>query len=138
MISNFIEDKENVENFLIELHSIINNKNFNVEDDLDIILKKKNEDALDPYTTQNTLLELNFDKYDIKDTLLDLTYKEYIETGEDRLNKTSPKFYIFSKTMQGKQIYIKIKIRDKINYKVFCISFHFARYPLTRFPYKDV
>lgn len=138
MISNYIEDKEKVEEFLTELHSIINNKNFNVENDLDIILKKKNENPLDPYTTQNTLLELNFDKHDIKDTLLVLTYKEYIETGEDKLNKSLPKVYIFGKTIQGKQIYIKIKIRDKINCKVFCISFHFARYPLTKFPYKDV
>lgn len=138
MISNYIEDKEKVEEFLTELHSIINNKNFNVENDLDIILKKKNENPLDPYTTQNTLLELNFDKHDVKDTLSVLTYKEYIETGEDKLNKSLPRVYIFGKTIQGKQIYIKIKIRDKINCKVFCISFHLARYSLIKFPYKDV
>ena len=135
MDTNFISTQEEVNEFLKELKEIISSNNFNVEKDLDIILKKKNENLLDPYTTQNTLLTLNFDKYDIVDTLKSLTDRDYIETGNNIKNNQLPKLYIFGKEIHGRVIYIKIKIRDKINHKVFCISFHFARYPLTKFPY---
>ena len=135
MDTNFISTQEEVNKFLKELKEIISSNNFNVEKDLDIILKKKNENLLDPYTTQNTLLTLNFDKYDIVDTLKSLTDRDYIETGNDIKNNQLPKLYIFGKEIHGRVIYIKIKIRDKINHKMFCISFHFARYPLTKFPY---
>ncbi|MBO5413598.1 MAG: type II toxin-antitoxin system MqsR family toxin [Clostridia bacterium] len=137
MNTNYISTQEEVNEFLKELKDIISGNNFNVENDLDIILKKKNENLLDPYTTQNTLLALDFDKHDIVDALKSLTDKDYIETGNDIKNNQLPKLYIFGKTIQGKVIYIKIKIRDKINHKVFCISFHFARYPLTKFPYNN-
>lgn len=133
---NFTSPKEEIINFLLELRKIISHKEFDVNRDLDIILKKKNENFLDPYTTQNTLLKLDFDKNDIAETLKKLTIEEYIETGKDRKDISLPKFYIFGKEVQGKLIYIKIKIRDKTNRKVFCVSFHFARYPLSNFPYK--
>ncbi len=133
---NFTSPKEEVIKFLLELKKIMSHRNFDVNKDLDVILKKKNENSLDPYTTQNTLLKLDFDKNDIADTLKKLTVEEYIETGKDRKDISSPKFYIFGKEAQGKLIYIKIKIRDKINHKVFCVSFHFARYPISNFPYK--
>ena len=133
---NFTSPKEKVIKFLLELKKIMSHRNFDVNKDLDVILKKKNENSLDPYTTQNTLLKLDFDKNDIADTLKKLTVEEYIETGKDRKDISSPEFYIFGKEVQGKLIYIKIKIRDKINHKVFCVSFHFAKYPISNFPYK--
>ena len=132
---NFTSPKEEVIKFLLELKKVMSNRDFDVNKDLDVILKKKNENSLDPYTTQNTLLKLDFDKNDIADTLKKLSVEEYIETGKDRKDISSPEFYIFGKEVQGNLIYIKIKIRDKINHKVFCVSFHFARYPLTKFPY---
>ena len=130
---NFTSPKEEVIKFLLELKKVMSNRDFDVNKDLDVILKKKNENSLDPYTTQNTLLKLDFDKNDIADTLKKLSVEEYIETGKDRKDISSPEFYIFGK---GNLIYIKIKIRDKINHKVFCVSFHFARYPISNFPYK--
>lgn len=133
---NFTSPKEEVIKFLLELKKVMSNRDFNVNKDLDVILKKKNENSLDPYTTQNTLLKLDFDKNDIADTLKKLSAEEYIETGKDRKDISSPEFYIFGKEVQGNLIYIKIKIRDKINHKVFCVSFHFARYPISNFPYK--
>lgn len=133
---NFTSPKEEVIKFLLELKKVMSNRDFDVNKDLDVILKKKNEDSLDPYTTQNTLLKLDFDKNDIADTLKKLSVEEYIETGKDRKDISSPEFYIFGKEVQGNLIYIKIKIRDKINHKVFCVSFHFARYPISNFPYK--
>ena len=133
---NFTSPKEEVIKFLLELKKVMSNRDFDVNKDLDVILKKKNENSLDPYTTQNTLLKLDFDKNDIADTLKKLSVEEYIETGKDRKDISSPEFYIFGKEVQENLIYIKIKIRDKINHKVFCVSFHFARYPISNFPYK--
>lgn len=133
---NFTSPKEEVIKFLLELKKVMSNRDFDVNKDLDVILKKKNENSLDPYTTQNTLLKLDFDKNDIADTLKKLSVEEYIETGKDRKDISSPEFYIFGKEVQGNLIYIKIKIRDKINHKIFCVSFHFARYPISNFPYK--
>ena len=133
---NFTSPKEEVIKFLLELKKVMSNRDFDVNKDLDVILKKKNENSLDPYTTQNTLLKLDFDKNDIADTLKKLSVEEYIETGKDRKDISSPEFYIFGKEVQGNLIYIKIKIRDKINHKVFCVSFHFAKYPISNFPYK--
>lgn len=133
---NFTSPKEEVIKFLLELKKVMSNRDFDVNKDLDVILKKKNENSLDPYTTQNTLLKLDFDKNEIADTLKKLSVEEYIETGKDRKDISSPEFYIFGKEVQGNLIYIKIKIRDKINHKVFCVSFHFARYPISNFPYK--
>ena len=127
---NFTSPKEEVIKFLLELKKVMSNRDFNVNKDLDVILKKKNENSLDPYTTQNKLLKLDFDKNDIADTLKKLSVEEYIETGKDRKDISSPEFYIFGKEVQGNLI------RDKINHKVFCVSFHFARYPISNFPYK--
>ena len=133
---NFTSPKEEVIKFLLELKKVMSNRDFDVNKERDVILKKKNENSLDPQTTQNTLLKLDFDKNDIADTLKKLSVEEYIETGKDRKDISSPEFYIFGKEVQGNLIYIKIKIRDKINHKVFCVSFHFARYPISNFPYK--
>lgn len=55
-----ISSKEQVENFLLELKHIINDKRFNINEDFDILLKKKNETDDDAYTTKNTLIQLNY------------------------------------------------------------------------------
>ena len=52
-----ISSKEQVENFLLELKHIINDKKFNINEDFDILLKKKNETDDDAYTTKNTLIQ---------------------------------------------------------------------------------
>ena len=46
--------KEEVQAFLRELKKILNDSNFNVGTDLDILLKKKSESPLDPFRTVNT------------------------------------------------------------------------------------
>ena len=50
-----ISSKEQVENFLLELKHIINDKRFNINEDFDILLKKKNETDDDAYTTKQPL-----------------------------------------------------------------------------------
>lgn len=131
--------KENVEEFLNELKMVLTDEKFDVSKDLDILLKKKHETSADPYTTVNTLLELEFDKYDVRDELLKLTVSDYYETFIDDKDNALPPFYAFSKEIKKRDIYIKVKIRDKQNNKIFCVSFHFARYSLPQsLPYADI
>ena len=123
------ESREKVEQFLIELKSILSSPHFNPAKDLDILPKKKNEDMFDSYTTANTLLALGFDNEDVKNELLKIGVEDYAETLIDVIDATLPPFYVFYRDIQSREVYIKVKIRDSITGKVFCISFHFARYP---------
>ncbi|OGO80198.1 MAG: hypothetical protein A2Y21_05110 [Clostridiales bacterium GWC2_40_7] len=94
------------------------------------MLKKSNELPSDPYTTANTLLALDFDKNDVLSQLLALNITEYMETFIDDKDNSLPPFFAFGKTVRNRDVYIKVKIRSRKNCKVFCVSFHFARYPL--------
>ena len=118
-----------------QLKHIINDKKFNINEDFDILLKKKNETDDDAYTTKNTLIQLNYDKNDIIRNLKELKISEYIETLTDVKNVYSPQFWVFIKRINLKQVYIKVKIRSIQNRKIFCISFHFARFQVNNFPY---
>ena len=64
--------------------------------------------------------------------------EDYIETLIDIKEINGPKLYVFIKYIIGKAVYIKIKIRSIQNRKIFCISFHFARYENFNYPYKGV
>ena len=123
------ESREKVEQFLVELKSILSSPNFNPARDLDILPKKKSEDMFDPYTTANTLLALGFNNEDVRNELLKIGVEDYAETLIDVMDATLPPFYVFYRDIQSREVYIKVKIRDSITRKVFCISFHFARYP---------
>ena len=126
----FIEPKEDVESFIEKLHTILNSGNY----ELDILPKKKNEKKNDPFTTQNTLKTLGLiEDEDIADEFLSLSVKDYIETmKDDKPNKSD--FRVFGKVIDNKEVYIKLKIKkDK---DIFCVSFHFAKYPLKQRPYK--
>ena len=123
------DSREKVEQFLVELKSILSSPNFNPARDLDILPKKKSEDMFDPYTTANTLLALGFNNEDVRNELLKIGVEDYAETLIDVMDATLPPFYVFYRDIQSREVYIKVKIRDSITGKVFCISFHFARYP---------
>ena len=60
-----ISSKEDVEAFLHDLISVLNSPNFDIDTDLDILPKKKTESTIDPYTTANTMLELDYDRKDV-------------------------------------------------------------------------
>ena len=132
----FCSSQEDVENFLITLKRILLDSKFDISKDLDILLKKKTEDLLSPYTTQNTLIKLNYDNEDVKNELLNLKLDNYIETLIDYKDSKSPNFYVFIKSIKNRDVYIKVKIRNVQKRKVFCISFHFARFENKKFPYR--
>lgn len=139
MSHKFVSSEENVQSFIIELKEVLSHSNFNIGEDLDLLLKKKSESPTDPYTTVNTLLALDFDKYDVFNQLMALEVSEYMETITDDLDNCLPKFYAFAKEIKNKNVYIKVKIRDREKRKVFCVSFHFARYPFPKcLPYENI
>ena len=128
--------ENDVRDFLRELKEVLTDTKFDVSKDLDILQKKSSELPTDPYTTANTLLALDFDKNDVLNQLLALDISEYMGTIVDDKDNSWPPFFAFGKTIKNREVYIKAKIRDRKNCKVFCVSFHFARYPLpTKRPY---
>ncbi len=129
MSQKIISSETDVIAFLKTLKEVLTDPDFNVSIDLDILLKKSIELPADPYTTFNTMQTLEFDRYDILNQLLALDISEYIETFIDDKNSALPPFYAFGKMIKSREVYIKVKIRDRKNCKVFCVSFHFARYP---------
>ena len=134
MSNSIVEDIEQVIIFLQSLKIILCSKNFNCERDLDILLSKKTDSNNAGYTTAETLVALGYNKRDICDELLALTENDYYETVIDDIDTTLPKFYAFGKIIQSREIYIKVKVRDKIKGTVFCVSFHFAKYQMPK-PY---
>ena len=137
MKNSYISSQAEVASFLRDLKAVINHPSFDPNNDLDILRKKAGESSSDPYTTKNTILALDFDNYDVADELNQLTLREYVETFIDDKQPSSPPFYNFGQIIKGNEVYIKVKIRDRANRKVFCVSFHFAKYPLTgKYPYR--
>jgi hypothetical protein len=125
-----ISQKGDVILFIKNLKEVLMDPDFNISKDLDILLKKKTELPTDPYTTFNTIQELEFDRYDVMNQLLALDLSDYMETFIDDKDDTLPPFFAFGKVIKSREVYIKAKIRDKKTCKVFCVSFHFARFPL--------
>lgn len=109
MNDKFQSTKDDVEQFLDNTNS----PNFNTLCDFDLLIKN-----------------------DVLNEIKKLNVEDYVETGIDRKDANLPYLYIFNKRIQGKDIYIKVKIRSVKNRKIFCFSFHYAKYKVTFFPYK--
>jgi len=134
MADGFIESLEQVEKYLANIRYILCSDNFDVEKDIDIILStvagttgRKNFD---------TIGDLSYTKTDIKNALLSLTSSDYSETLPDIKDASAPLLYVFGKTVKDKELYIKVKIRNRTTRQVFCLSFHYAEYP-TKKPYSE-
>ena len=134
MGNSVVEDVEQVILFLHALRQVLCSENFNCERDLDILLSKKSDPYNAGYTTAETMVALGYNKKDVSADLLSLTENDYYETVIDDVDPTLPKFYSFGKTIQAREVYIKVKIRDKYKGTVFCVSFHFAKHPISK-PY---
>lgn len=130
--NSYIATREQVREFIEELKEVLNSPHC----DLDILPKKKGEESHDPYTTENTLIDLEYDTHDVKAQLKNLTEHQYIETIKDNKNEDRPHFWVFGEEINLKEVYIKVKIKNRAKNKVFCVSFHYARYPLKNGPFK--
>jgi hypothetical protein len=129
-----IQSKKNeVTDFLEELHGILGKENFDIDTDITLIrAKKEKEDEL--YSTPYALLDLDYDTYDVVDRLKELTVKEYSETLIDKDDINPPLLFVFGKDINNKQVYVKLKIKGNPSRYVVCISFHYAKEKMV-FPY---
>ena len=64
-----------------------------------------------------------------------LCVKEYSETKIDKDNTHPPLLFVFGKVIDGKEVYIKIKLRERAKRDIACISFHFAKNKM-EYPYR--
>ena len=123
---SYIDSEEAVESFLSDVQKIITDKDFNLKKQLTFKFNRYQYSADNSYTTAGTLATLDYGLEDVANELLSLTVEEYKETfQDDKPNKVNP-FYCFIKVIKGKQVYIKIKIREENNKNIFCVSFHFS------------
>lgn len=108
-----------VRGFLIEFKRIVSSHGPH------IVQRLVNKDAL---------LELGLTKENVKDEILSLSVADYCKGPE--IDKDIPgDIWVFGKTIDGKEVYIKLKIVEEGGKKIAtCISFHPARYPLS-FPF---
>lgn len=117
--NSYIATREQVREFIEELKEVLNSPHC----DLDILPKKKGEESHDPYTTENTLIDLEYDTNDVKDELKKLTEKYYIETIKDNKNEDRPHFWVFGEEINLKEVYIKVKIKNRAKTKCFAYLF---------------
>jgi len=119
--------------FLERLKNILNGPDFNMNLDLIIIKTRKSKDK-EMYSTPYTLVDLNYNAEDIAERLKELTVQDYSESLLDKDDLHPPVLYVFGKDINGRQIYIKLKIKDSQTEHILCVSFHYAEGKMV-FPY---
>ncbi len=123
-------EKATVKKFLRELKDILAWEGFSIDRNL-LIVKSRKDKAR--YSTPFTLMDLGYDTYDIVDRLRELSVKEYAETLVDRDDSKPPLLFVFGKEINGKQVYIKLKVKAKR--RILCLSFHYAEHRMEH-PYE--
>lgn len=116
-----ITNKKDVIDFLVKFKRLIKEKKFYIAED-----RKKNREAL---------IKLCLTKSLRTDCLLNLTDLDYCE-GPLPDDSGSGDIWIFGLEIDGKEIYIKLKIDNYQNNEYAkCLSFHIAEFKL-KYPYK--
>lgn len=129
---SFQSKKREVVAFLNELHRLLGKGDFDINTDLILIRKKKQKDD-QKFSTPYTLLDLDYDVEDVVNRLKELKVEEYSETKIDKDDVNPPVLFVFGKDIDGRLIYVKLKIRDQQK-QVLCVSFHYAKDKM-EFPY---
>ena len=126
----YIEEIEKVKFFLKKLHYLVSESNCQI----DIQRKRTGENSLDPNNTNNTIIDLDYNSQDVREELLTLETNNYIKTVKDTMRPDTPNYWIFSKNIKCKDIYIKLKICN-VN-KIHLMSFHYAVKRIEDKPFK--
>ena len=120
-MNSFQQSPKQREQFIDELRSCLLSPSFDIDKDLILINKSKNN---------ATLIALNFDRHDVVRILTSLDTSDYYETVYESDAKEDPPYLlVFHKTVKRIQLYIKLKIAD-YDKKVICVSFHEAEFPM--------
>ncbi len=61
--------------------------------------------------------------------------EKYSETLIDIDDPEPPYLFVFGDEINNRQIYIKLKIKEKTHKHILCVSFHYAKWKM-RFPFK--
>lgn len=125
-------EKKAVEAFLKELKEVLEDKDFDIDNNLIMIKSKKDQIE---YSTNYAMTDLEYDSSDIVERLKELTIDEYSETLFDKDDDKPPLLFVFGKDINSRLVYIKLKIKGETTKKVLCLSFHYAKYDM-KFPYK--
>lgn len=125
-----IEDFKGVKYFLKKLRHFLNDNTCQ----LDIQRDRRGQDQSDPNTTRNTMLDLEYNSEDARGELLSLKPSDYIKTVKDKKRPGSSDYWVFSKKVRDRDIYIKLKIYS-MN-KIHLMSFHYAAFGIEDKPYK--
>ena len=125
-------DKKVIKSFIIEMREIIEAKEFCIEQDL--IIVKSSKDEIE-YSTGYTMTDLEYNSSDIVERLKELEIADYSETLVDKDDDKPPLLFVFGKDINGRLVYIKLKIKGDSKKRVLCLSFHYAKYDM-EFPYK--
>lgn len=124
--------RKDVISFLEELNKLLEREDFSIDTDFILIKKKKPND--EKHSTPYTLLDLDYDIWDVVERLKELTVSDYSETKIDKDDFDPPLLFVFGKDINRKLVYVKLKIKGEQRRRVLCVSFHYARSPMT-FPY---
>lgn len=124
--------KREIVAFLEELKGLLGKDDFNIDSDFLLIKKRKPDD--EEHSTPYTILDLDYDIWDVVERLKELSVAEYSETKIDKDDLNPPLLFVFGKDINNKLVYIKLKIKGDNNKRVLCVSFHYAKEPMT-FPY---
>ena len=124
--------KREIVAFLEELKGLLGKDDFNIDSDFLLIKKRKPDD--EEHSTPYTILDLDYDIWDVVERLKELSVAEYSETKIDKDDLNPPLLFVFGKDINNKLVYIKLKIKDDNKKRVLCVSFHYAKEPMT-FPY---
>ena len=132
ILLSYQSKKREIVAFLNELHKLLESDDFDINTDLNLIRKKKQGDD-QKFSTPYTLLDFDYDVEDVVNRLKELKVEEYSETKNDTDDVNLPILFVFGKDINGKLIYVKLKIRDQQK-QVVCVSFHYAKDKM-EFPY---
>ena len=128
-----------VKDFLAQMNSVLSNDSFNIDRDFFFQRIRESDEPDDEYTNENTMLELGYDTSDVIEELKTLGLDDYSESIVDNVANGFEVFFVFGKKIRGRDIYIKVRMKHRRKTQdeyVFCISFHFARHPITIYPYR--
>ncbi len=95
---------------------------------LDVVPRTVNRDAL---------IELGLTERNRRQEILGLSVQDYC-SGPEPDNDRPGELWVFGRIMDGREVYIKLKIAEVNGEKVAkCLSFHSAEYSMT-YPFKSV
>ena len=132
---NIYVKQKDIEAFLSELHTLLNDKSFD-EDKQFVLIRSRKSDI--KHSTPYTLADLEYDTSDVVARLRELTVGEFSEVKVDTDDTNPPYLYVFGKQIESRLVYIKIKTRENADSgdTVICVSFHYPEDAM-EFPFSE-